>query len=139
MSDPYFEEKKLNLDGRGMLYEIARKSQDGDIRQVYVTGVAPNVIKAWHLHKFQVDRFCCIKGTILVGIHCPDRNLSWSYILSEHKKQTLTIPPHLWHGFTALWGNYAEVLNCTSSEYDGRDEFRKPWDAFDFDWTIKNG
>lgn len=138
MNDPFIEEKKVHLDDRGMLYEITRKSQTGRIEQVYITGCAPNVVKAWHLHKKQVDRFFVIKGTLLVAVYCEERNMLWRFILNENKKQTLTIPPNLWHGFTALWGNYAEVINCVSDEYNGMDEFRKPWDAFACNWGIEN-
>lgn len=134
MNEPFMEDKKIHLDDRGMLYEVTRKSQTGKIEQVYITGCAPDVIKAWHMHERQVDRFFVIKGSLLVAVYCPDRKFLWKFVLNETKKQTLTIPPHLWHGFTALWGSYAEVINCVSEEFNGMDEHRLPFDHFPCNW-----
>ena len=84
MNEPFIEDKNVYLDDRGMLYEITRKSQTGRIEQVYITGCAPNVVKAWHLHKKQVDRFFVIKGTLLVAVYCEERKMLWRFILNRH-------------------------------------------------------
>lgn len=135
LKDPYIEDKPLFVDGRGVLHEIIRHSYNGQIKQVYITGCASGVVKAWHLHRKQIDRFCVIEGAMKIGVWDESRDMTWTFYLTEQKPQVLTIPPNLWHGFTAIWGSEARVLNCVSEEYDGKDEFRKSWDAVpSFDW-----
>src|SRR6266487_6693992 len=57
--------KKLNVipDERGRLTEILR-SDDSEFftkfGQVYVSTTYPDVVKAWHYHKVQIDNFVCV-------------------------------------------------------------------------------
>ena len=138
INEPYIEDKPTFVDGRGILHEIVRHSYNGQIKQVYITGCASGIVKAWHLHKVQIDRFCVIEGTMLVGIYDEQRDMSWKFFMTASKPQVLTIPPNLWHGFTAIWGQPSKVLNCVSEEFNGTDEFRRPYDSFpSFNWLEK--
>src|ERR1043166_560457 len=66
--------KKLNVipDERGRLTEILR-SDDSEFftkfGQVYVSTTYPNVVKAWHYHKVQIDNFVCVAGMVKLVLY----------------------------------------------------------------------
>jgi len=51
-------------DERGWLTEVLRSDwpEFKQFGQVYVTAGYPQVVKAWHMHKKQVDNITCIKA-----------------------------------------------------------------------------
>jgi len=116
--------------------------------QVYITVGYPNVIKAWHYHKIQTDNFICIKGNAKVVL-CDNRKDSSTYkkinefFIGEKNPVLLTIPNHVWHGFKAIGGKKAVILNCPTElyNYDNPDEYRLQFNSkeIDYDWEIKMG
>ena len=58
-----------HLDERGRLTEIHRASDDPHgYGQAYITTAAAGVVKAWHRHQRQWDRWYCVAGAAKVGI-----------------------------------------------------------------------
>lgn len=130
-----------HADERGRLTEIYRLSDDvRGFGQAYVTSCAAGVIKAWHRHQRQWDRWYCVAGAAKVGIH--DGTTSQTVILSTDRPQLLIIPAGLWHGFTPCWGHReAVILNLPSREYDPAapdEERRDPW-SLKFRWDAVSG
>lgn len=133
---------KRNVDDRGFLTEILR-SDDRHFRQfgqAYLTYCHFGVVKAWHEHVLQTDCFCCVRGTMKVGLVDLRRGLaensymSWAYAIlgEEGSDARLWIPPGVAHGFTPLSRDGATILNLPSELYDREnpDEIRHPWDDF---------
>jgi dTDP-4-dehydrorhamnose 3,5-epimerase-like enzyme len=129
-----------HLDERGRLTEIFRASDDAHgFGQAYVTTCAAGVIKAWHRHRLQVDRWFCVAGAAKVGIH--DGTTSQTVILAADTPQLLIIPAGLFHGFTPCHGHReAAILNLPSREYDpvNPDEERVGPYALPFRWDIQS-
>jgi dTDP-4-dehydrorhamnose 3,5-epimerase len=107
-----------HLDERGRLTEIFRASDDAHgFGQCYITTCAAGVVKAWHRHRLQWDRWFCVAGAAKVGIH--DGSNSQTVILTADQPQLLIIPAGLFHGFTPCHGHReASILNLPSREYD---------------------
>jgi dTDP-4-dehydrorhamnose 3,5-epimerase len=124
-----FDIKKI-ADDRGWLAELVNSSF-GTIGHVYVTTCLPGVVKAWHKHNHQTDRFILLSGRLLVGL-CNESITRSVVMLPFHKM--LIIHPGVWHGFTAIGNDEAVVLNCTDRPYDPQDEIRLPFDSFNFNW-----
>jgi len=131
--------KRINkiIDDRGWLAELVKEKEDGKIKHIYVTTCLPGVIKAWHMHEKQTDRFILLQGRLLVGLFDDINNKSEKHVLIPFSS-VLTIPPKIWHGFSAIGNEEAMVLNCTNVDYDPKDEHRKPFDFFNFEWKSKN-
>jgi len=58
---------RLVPDERGWLMEILRGDDTAvftKFGQVYVSATYPGVVKAWHLHRRQVDNFACVAGMV---------------------------------------------------------------------------
>lgn len=127
-------------DDRGYLTEIFRHGQDVfGFGQIYLTTCASGVVKAWHRHEHQTDRWFCVAGAAKVGVH--DGIGGETHILSADNPKLLTIPRYYWHGFTPCWGfASATILNIPSKVYDPEcpDETRLPFDALDFNWRVEN-
>lgn len=127
-----------HLDERGRLTEIFRASDDAHgFGQCYITTCAAGVVKAWHRHRLQVDRWYCVAGAAKVGIH--DGARSQTVILAVDQPQLLIIPAGLYHGFTPCHGHReAAILNLPSREYNAAapDEERLPPDALPFAWDV---
>jgi dTDP-4-dehydrorhamnose 3,5-epimerase len=119
-----------HIDDRGWLAELVNSSF-GNIGHVYVTTCLPGVVKAWHKHERQTDRFVVLAGRLMVGLHT--ESIAKSVVLMPFDS-VLVIHPRVWHGFTALGAEEAVVLNCTDVPYDSADELRMPADSFEFDW-----
>jgi dTDP-4-dehydrorhamnose 3,5-epimerase len=119
-----------HIDDRGWLAELVNSSF-GNIGHVYATTCLPGVVKAWHKHEKQTDRFIVLAGRLMVGLHT--ESITKSVVLMPFDS-VLVIHPKVWHGFTALGSDEAVVLNCTDVPYDPKDELRMPADSFEFDW-----
>jgi dTDP-4-dehydrorhamnose 3,5-epimerase len=136
------EVRKLtaHIDERGRLTEIFRASDDAHgFGQAYVTACAAGVIKAWHRHRLQWDRWYCVSGAAKVGIH--DGTTSQTVILAADQPQLLIIPAGLYHGFTPCHGHReAAILNLPSREYDlaNPDEERIGPLDLPFQWDVES-
>lgn len=119
------------IDDRGWLAELIQARLFGEIRHVYVTTCLPGVVKAWHMHEKQTDRFVLLRGRLLVGL---DNGVVKKSIVLMPFSGVLTIHPGVWHGFSAIGNREAVVLNCTDKDYDPSDEFRRPPSEGGFCW-----
>lgn len=120
-----------HVDDRGWLAELVTDSF-GKIGHVYVTTCLPGVVKAWHKHEKQTDRFVLLSGRLLVGLRYADALIKSAVMMPF--ESVLVIEPGVWHGFSAIGPDEAIVLNCTDRPYDPSDELRMPSDAFSFSW-----
>ncbi len=132
-----FKELRLLADSRGFLMEILR-ADDGEyfnselpFGQTYVTACYPGVVKGWHAHQFQHDRFCCLHGQAKVVLYddrqlSPTHGLLNEFIMGQLSPKLLIIPPGVQHGFTALGTETALILNIPTKtyNYDDPDELR---------------
>jgi len=129
-----------HLDERGRLTEIFRSSDDGHgFGQAYITTASAGVVKAWHRHRKQWDRWYCVAGAAKVGLFDEATGEARTVILAADTPQLLTIPAGLWHGFTPCHGHReAAILNIPSAEYDASDpdEERVGPEHFPFRWEI---
>jgi dTDP-4-dehydrorhamnose 3,5-epimerase-like enzyme len=136
------EVRKLtaHLDERGRLTEIFRATDDKyGFGQAYITTCAEGVVKAWHRHRLQVDRWYCVAGAAKVGIWDDERRQGQTIVLAADHPQLLIIPAGLFHGFTPCHGHReAAILNLPSREYDTADpdEDRRGPMAFPFQWDV---
>ena len=131
-----------HLDERGRLTEIYRATDDAyGFGQVYVTTCVAGVVKAWHRHRHQVDRWYCVSGAAKVGIWDNEKRQGETIILAADTPQLLIIPAGLFHGFTPCHGHReAAILNLPSREYDlaNPDEERVGPLAFPFRWAVES-
>jgi dTDP-4-dehydrorhamnose 3,5-epimerase len=141
---------RWHADARGGLVEIHRRSwhhdmrlqehrsTPGEVAQVYVSTTAEGVVKGWHLHAKQTDRFTVLRGAVVLALYdvrAHDRACAtWQPLPSvvevmlhaERNPSQVVVPPGWAHGWMALHGyGEAHVLNAVSEEYDGTDEFRR--------------
>ena len=144
--------KKLSpiLDERGYLQECFRSDWEvfQKFGQTYITVAFPNVVKAWHLHKFQTDNMVCLKGNAKLVLSDNRENSSTHKRINEiffgdKYPSLVTIPPNIWHGFKAIGNKEIMVLNVPTElyNYSEPDEYRLPCDSeeIEYNWDIKMG
>ena len=141
---------EANVDERGHLVETFRADWDfyePEPAMSYYSMTYPGVVRAWHRHTLgQVDHFVCPKGRIKVGIY-DDREQSATcgeldtFVLGEQNQRALRIPGACWHGFKAIGGEPAFLLNFPTNlyDYDNPDEERLPYDTdhIPLDWDAE--
>ena len=144
------EDLRVIPDDRGCLMEMYR-SDHPDFQkfgQVYVTMVYPGVVKAWHYHKKQTDNFVCVSGMAKVALYdarkdSPTRGETNTFVIGWQRQRRVTIPPGVYHGFTAVGTEPASIVNVPTElyDYDSPDEYRKPWDdpEIGYDWGVQSG
>lgn len=107
-----------HIDDRGWLAELVKEGQHGDIKQVYVTTCLPGVIKAWHRHIYQSDRFVLLSGQGLRVCLAQEGAETFETHVLLPFSSVLVIPSGFWHGFQALGSEPAVVLNITTIEFN---------------------
>ena len=133
-----------NKDARGYFEELIRVTDDffkegfGQFSHAYMYS---GVIKAWHLHKEQIDWWYMARGDIKAVLFdvredSPTLKLLNEFYLGEHGQNIiLKIPAGVAHGLKVL-GNDAELFYVTSGIYNPAEEGRLPYNApaIGYDW-----
>lgn len=137
-------------DERGYLMEMMRPDwpEFQKFGQCYVTIAYPDVVKGWHYHKLQTDNFIVVRGTAKVVCY-DNREGSKThgqvneFFPGERNPMLIQIPPLVLHGFKAIGGEPAYLVNVPTEtyKYDGPDEYRMPYNTADvpYDWDVKMG
>ncbi len=132
-------------DDRGFFREIIRATDDifkEGFGQLSVSRVNKGVVKAWHLHKEQVDWFYVSSGLLKVALYDTRKESStfkqtMVLLMGDGRPaQVLKVSAGVAHGYKCLKGP-AEIFYLVSKVYDGKDEVRIPYDdpEINFDWT----
>ena len=138
--------KKLitHIDERGFFREIIRVTDDffkEGFGQWSVSQMYQGVIKAWHIHRKQVDWWYVQSGVIKVALYDTRKESStykeiMEFLMGDNQQpQVLRIPPGVAHGCKCISGP-ANLFYITSKVYDPDDEGRIPFDdkEIGFDW-----
>ncbi|MCX5860584.1 MAG: dTDP-4-dehydrorhamnose 3,5-epimerase family protein [Desulfomonile sp.] len=137
-------------DERGRLMEIMRRDDPffGGFGQVYLSTVYPEVVKAWHYHRVQIDRFTCIRGMVKAVLYddregSPTRGCLNEIFVGEHKPCLVVIPSGVYHGWKCVGEHEAYVINVPSEPYNRSDpdEYRVDphQGGIPYDWSRKDG
>ncbi len=141
---------KVVPDERGRLMEIMRMDDPffTGFGQVYLSTVYPGVVKAWHYHRIQDDRFTCVRGMVKAALYddregSPTRGALNVLYVGEHNPALIVIPAGVYHGWKCVSDYEAYVINVPSEPYNrfDPDEFRvDPHEGpIPYDWTRKDG
>ncbi len=134
-----------NPDERGFFEELVRVSdpffQEG-FGQLSRSLMHEGVVKAWHVHKTQVDWWYVATGTLKVVLYdaresSPTFGKIEEYVLGEDGKEAiLKIPAGVAHGCKVVKGP-ANLIYVTSSVYAKEEEGRIPYDdpKIGYDWV----
>jgi dTDP-4-dehydrorhamnose 3,5-epimerase len=148
--DLVVERLRVIPDERGRLMEIMRRDDSffSGFGQVYLSTIYPGVVKAWHYHRIQEDRFTCIKGTIKAAFYddrenSPSRGVLNVIYLGEHNPCLVVIPAGVYHGWKCVGESEAYVINVPSEPYNrsNPDEYRVDPHSGEipYDWSRKDG
>ena len=135
-----------HADDRGYLVEVLRADDPHfeKFGQAYVSLLRRGVVKAWHAHRRQTDRFFVVSGTSKIGLwdgrpDSPTHGRYQQVILGEHGEEVLlVVPPMVWHGQMSL-SEVTFLLNLPTEVYDREnpDELRKGLDELEDIWTVR--
>lgn len=131
-------------DERGFFEEIIRKTDpffEEGFGQLSRSSMVDGVVKAWHIHKTQIDWWYVVKGRIKVALFDTRINATTYKILidlymgGERENIVLKIPPGVAHGLKVVEGP-AELVYVTSSIYNTEEEGRILYDdiSINYDW-----
>jgi dTDP-4-dehydrorhamnose 3,5-epimerase len=132
-----------HLDPRGFFREVVRRSDPffaEGFAQWSHSKMWPGVVKAWHVHRRQVDWWYCPIGSLQVALwdlrsEAPTYGRVIELILGEDDSgMVLRIPPGVAHGCKAIGTGPSLLFYITSEAYDASDEGRLPHDAAPYDW-----
>ena len=95
------------------------------------SGIARDEDK-WHVHKYQEDRFICIKGRIVVAVYDPrekskTKNNLNLFLMGPEKDEEMfmiIIPRETYHGFMVASKESGYLLNFPTKLYNPEDEGR---------------
>ena len=138
--------KKLirHKDDRGFFEEMIRVNDEffkEGFGQLSRSFMFSGIIKAWHIHKNQIDWWYCSRGNLKVAL-CDLRkgskteNIINEFQIGEHSENIIIkIPAGVAHGCKVI-GESAELFYVTSGVYDPRQEGRIPHNdaKIGYDW-----
>ena len=131
-------------DERGFFEELIRKTDDffkEGFAQLSHSFMFAGVVKAWHIHKTQVDWWYCARGDLKVAL-CDLRKKSKTYkqinefyIGERGENMIIKIPAGIAHGCKVISAE-AELFYVTSGTYKKEEEGRLPHDSKEigYDW-----
>ncbi|MEK7141550.1 MAG: dTDP-4-dehydrorhamnose 3,5-epimerase family protein [Patescibacteria group bacterium] len=132
-------------DERGYFEELIRVSDpifSEGFGQLSRSSMVTGVVKAWHVHKTQIDWWYIVKGTIKVALYdnrsaSPTHKELNEYLLGDGGQDIiLKIPAGVAHGLKVVAGP-AELVYVTSGIYSKDEEGRIPHDdaLIGYDWV----
>jgi len=132
-------------DERGYFEEVIRKSDDffaEGFGQMSHSFMHTGVVKAWHVHKTQIDWWYVVSGKIKAVLYdarpgSPTEKQIEEYMLGDDEMgRVIKIPPGVAHGLKVMEGP-AHLVYVTSSMYDTNEEGRIPYDDknIGYDWV----
>jgi len=133
-----------HIDERGFFREIIRVTDDffaDGFGQWSHSLMYPGVIKAWHIHKVQVDWWYVTSGVVKVVLHdtrpgSPTHRQTMEFLMGDNQPaRVLRVPPGVAHGCKCISGP-AHLFYITSNVYDPADEGRLLHDdpEIGYDW-----
>ena len=140
-----FQPLARHADDRGYFEELIRVTdawfQEG-FGQLSHSKMFPGVVKAWHIHKTQIDWWYVAAGRLKVALHDrrPDsptyRVTHELYLGDDLPPALLKIPAGVAHGCRAIGGEAAHLFYVTSRVYDPEEEGRIAYDSpeIGYDW-----
>lgn len=132
-----------NHDERGFFEELIRVNDEffrEGFGQLSHSFMINGVIKAWHIHKTQIDWWYVAKGTLKVALYDMREEISTYKKLNEFTlgvnglNVVLKIPSGVAHGCKAV--GESELFYATSKIYNTAEEGRIPHDdkSIGYDW-----
>jgi dTDP-4-dehydrorhamnose 3,5-epimerase len=133
-------------DERGFFEEMIRKTDDffkEGFAQVSHSFMHEAVVKAWHIHKTQIDWWYVASGVVKAALYdlrpdSPTHKELNEFILNEPDKSNriVKIPPGVAHGLKVVSGP-ADLVYVTSGIYSKDEEGRIPYDdpGIGYDWV----
>ncbi|MEW6323936.1 MAG: dTDP-4-dehydrorhamnose 3,5-epimerase family protein [Nitrospirota bacterium] len=131
-------------DERGFFREIIRVTDDffaEGFGQWSHSLMYAGVVKAWHIHKRQVDWWYVASGVLKVALHdtradSPTYRKTMELLMGDGQTaRVLRVPPGVAHGCKTINGP-VHLFYVTSNVYNPGDEGRIPYDdpAIGYDW-----
>lgn len=138
------KELDTHADERGFFRELIRKTDDffrEGFGQFSHSLVYTGGIKAWHIHKKQVDWWYVGSGLLKVALYdtrtdSPTHKETMEILMGDHQRASvLRVPPGVAHGCKCINGP-VHLFYITSHVYDPNDEGRIPFDdpGIGYDW-----
>ncbi|KKS98675.1 MAG: dTDP-4-dehydrorhamnose 3 5-epimerase-like protein, dTDP-4-dehydrorhamnose 3,5-epimerase [Candidatus Gottesmanbacteria bacterium GW2011_GWA2_43_14] len=138
------KEPVRHKDERGYFEELIRVTDhffSEGFGQVSHALMYSGVIKAWHIHKTQIDWWYISRGDVKTALfdlreNSPTEGLLNEFFMGEHSGNiVLKIPAGVAHGLKVLGGE-AEIFYVTSGVYNPQEEGRLPHDdpKIGYDW-----
>lgn len=131
-------------DERGFFEEMIRKSDDffaEGFGQISHSFMVSGVVKAWHVHKTQIDWWYLVRGVIKVALYDMREGSKTHKELNEftiggEPNVVIKIPPGVAHGLKVLEGP-ADLVYVTSGIYAKEEEGRIPYNdpVIGYDWV----
>lgn len=107
------------------------------IREVYMTDVKPQVVKAWKRHRRASLFLSCISGEVILVWRENPAGLFRELILTTQEPKGVLMPCGTWFGFKGA-GVSTSTLLCASTElHDPTDVEVIDQERLDFDWGVK--
>lgn len=141
----FFKDLVRHPDERGFFEEIIRVTDpffSEGFGQLSRSSMHTGVVKAWHVHRIQIDWWYVVQGTIKVALFDTREDSKTYKLLDEYllgdegRNSVLKIPPGVAHGLKVIKGP-ADLVYVTSGIYAKDEEGRIAYNdtTIGYDWV----
>ena len=116
----FFYKKKFEVKKniKGDIFKILnRKSKNYfGFAELYITSLNKGITKGWNFHKKMILNLIVIKGKVLFVVK--KNKKIYRKMLSQNKKEVLTIKSKVWFKMINLHANRSEIINFANLKYN---------------------
>jgi dTDP-4-dehydrorhamnose 3,5-epimerase len=134
-----------HADERGYFEELIRVNDtyfSEGFGQLSHSKMYPGIVKAWHIHKTQIDWWYVASGYLLIALYDAretsptNGKLQELYLGDDLPPAILKIPAGVAHGCRVMGNESAHLFYVTSHLYNLAEEGRIPYNSpqIDYDW-----
>ena len=115
---------------------ISNKKTEDQIKDVYISLIKFNKIKAWKMHLKMNCNLLVIRGKVKFVIlkKIKQKIKFLNIVMSDKKPSLLKIKSGLWFGFKGLSKKPAAILNFSNRKHFKKDNYKKNINHFKCNW-----
>jgi len=119
IDEPYYhQEPTIHSDSRGMLFEIIKQEQGG---QIFYSTTKPGIVRGNHYHTRKIEKFCVVQGEAIIRLRRIGTDRIIEYRVSGQNPGIVDMPIFYTHNIENVGEGDLHTLFWTNELYDPDD------------------
>lgn len=126
---------KILKDLKGKVIKITSdRNKIFNTKEIYLTSIKYNKIKAWKKHKIMKCYLTVIEGKMKIVIFDRNKKKILDKVMDSEKINQITIPPNYWFGFQGVSKKETLILNLANTKHKASEQLKKNLSFINYGW-----